>query len=159
MFLISSCNCLCAIYWSQVLSWEWRCSWCSADRRCSNYIWVIHNFITKWCASYIRDLTDSTFIDATMWHQGQAGKLKYFGTRPNWAVSYIAYTKFHLPRPVFHSPGQIFTRIGERASASFPACGVILCIRMPQANETMLQFSHWLGTYTKWSLDYKCISQ
>ena len=48
--------------------------------------------------------------------------LKNFGTRPNWAVSYIAYTKFHLPRPVFHSPGQIFTRIGERASTSFQAC-------------------------------------
>ena len=25
--------------------WEWRCSWSSADRRCSNYIWVINNFI------------------------------------------------------------------------------------------------------------------
>ena len=22
---LSSCNCFCAIYWSQVLSWEWRC--------------------------------------------------------------------------------------------------------------------------------------
>ena len=52
----------------------------------------------------------------------QAGKLKFFGTRPNWVVSYIAYTKFHSPRPVFHSPGKIFTRIGERASASFTAC-------------------------------------
>ena len=52
----------------------------------------------------------------------QAGKLNFFGTRPNWAVSYIAYTKFHLPRPVFHSPDQIFTRIGKRASPSFPAC-------------------------------------
>ena len=31
--------------WSQVLSWEWRCSWSSTDRRCSNYIWVIANFI------------------------------------------------------------------------------------------------------------------
>ena len=51
----------------------------------------------------------------------QAEKLNFFGTHPNWAVSYIAYTKFHLPRPVFHSPGQSFTRIGERASASFPA--------------------------------------
>ena len=27
MFLISSCRCLCAIHWSQVLSREWRCSW------------------------------------------------------------------------------------------------------------------------------------
>ena len=52
----------------------------------------------------------------------QAGKLKLFGTRPNWVVSYIAYIKFHSPRPVFRSPGQIFTRIGERASANFPAC-------------------------------------
>ena len=31
MSLGSSCSCLCAIYWSQVLSWEWRCSWSSAD--------------------------------------------------------------------------------------------------------------------------------
>ena len=52
----------------------------------------------------------------------QAGKLKFFGTRPNWVVSYVAYTKFHSPRPVFHLPGKIFTRIGERGSASFPAC-------------------------------------
>ena len=52
----------------------------------------------------------------------QAGKLKFFGTHPNWEVSYIAYTKFYSPRPVFHSLGQIFTRISEWASASFPAC-------------------------------------
>ena len=45
MFLVSSCSCLRSIYWSQVLSWEWRCSWSSADRRCSNYIWVINKFI------------------------------------------------------------------------------------------------------------------
>ena len=35
------CDCLCPVPWSQVLSREWRCSWRSADRRCSNYIWVI----------------------------------------------------------------------------------------------------------------------
>ena len=51
----------------------------------------------------------------------QAVKLKIFGTRPKCGVSYIAFTKFHSPRPVFHSPSQIFTRIGERPSASFPA--------------------------------------
>ena len=28
-----------------MLSREWRCSWSSADRRCSNYIWVINNSI------------------------------------------------------------------------------------------------------------------
>ena len=33
----SSCNDLCPIHWSQVLSWE--------CRRCSNYIWVIDSFI------------------------------------------------------------------------------------------------------------------
>ena len=55
MFLFLSCSCLCPIHWSQVLRWKWRCSWSSADRRCSNYICVINTFITFQCASYIRD--------------------------------------------------------------------------------------------------------
>ena len=57
MFLVLACSCLCSIYWRQVLSGEWRCSWSSADRRCSNYIWVINNLIAYNSASYIRDLT------------------------------------------------------------------------------------------------------
>ena len=32
IFLVSSCSCLCAIYWSLVLSEEWRCGWSSANR-------------------------------------------------------------------------------------------------------------------------------
>ena len=40
-----------------MFSREWRCSWSSADRRCSNYIGVIDNFIAYWGASYIRDFT------------------------------------------------------------------------------------------------------
>ena len=61
MFLISSGSCLCSIQWSQVLSREWRCSWSSADRRCSNYIWVIDNFIAYNGDAYIRDLTVDRF--------------------------------------------------------------------------------------------------
>ena len=57
MFLVLSCTCLCPIYWSHVSSWEWRCSWSNADRRCSNYIWVTNNIIAHKGASYIRDLT------------------------------------------------------------------------------------------------------
>ena len=49
--------CICQIYCSQVLSREWRCSWSSADRRCSNYIWVINNLMAYEGASYIRDST------------------------------------------------------------------------------------------------------
>ena len=46
-----------------MLSWEWRWSWSSADRRCSNYIWVINNFIANSGASYIKrfDGTQSTY--------------------------------------------------------------------------------------------------
>ena len=40
-----------------MLSREWRCSWIRADRRCSNYIWVINNFIALSWVSYIRCLT------------------------------------------------------------------------------------------------------
>ena len=46
MFLVSFCNYLCPIHWNQVLSRKWRCSWRSADRRCSNYIWVLNNNIS-----------------------------------------------------------------------------------------------------------------
>ena len=57
MILISSWSRLCPILWSPVLSREWRCCWSSADRRCSNYIWVVDNLIAYYGASYIRDLT------------------------------------------------------------------------------------------------------
>ena len=40
-----------------VLGWNWRCSWSSANRRCSNYIWVINNFIAYLGVTYIRDFT------------------------------------------------------------------------------------------------------
>ena len=57
MFLVSPCSCLCPIHWSQVSSWEWRCSWSSADRRCSNHIRVINNYIAYYGAAYIRSFT------------------------------------------------------------------------------------------------------
>ena len=57
------CSCLCPIHWKQVLSWEWRCSWSLACRRCSNYIWVINKFITYYGAPYIRGLTVSALFE------------------------------------------------------------------------------------------------
>ena len=57
MLLVTACSCLNQICWSQVVRWEWRCSWSSADRRCSNYIWVINNLFAYQSASYIRDST------------------------------------------------------------------------------------------------------
>ena len=63
--------------WSQVLSWEWRCGWSSADRRCSNYIWVINNFIAYKGATYTRcftvlihDLTDCYSFADRCWKKG-----------------------------------------------------------------------------------------
>ena len=57
MILLSSCSCFCPIHWSQLLSRQWRCSWGSADRWCSNYIWVISKSIAYQGASYIRYMT------------------------------------------------------------------------------------------------------
>ena len=57
-----SCSCLCSIHWSHVLSGEWRCSWSSVDKRCSNYILVINKFIAFKGASYIRGLTAHVFV-------------------------------------------------------------------------------------------------
>ena len=61
-------SCLCPIYWSHVLSRKWRCSWSSADRRCSNYIWVINNLIAHKGASAIRDLTVGLFKVSLVFH-------------------------------------------------------------------------------------------
>ena len=57
MFPVPSCSCLCPIHWIQVSSREWRCCWSSADRRSSNYIWVINDFIAYLCAAYIIGFT------------------------------------------------------------------------------------------------------
>ena len=62
MFLVSSCSHLCSIHWRRALSWEWRFSWSSANRRCSNYIWVFNNFIAYFGAPYIRDLKVCHFL-------------------------------------------------------------------------------------------------
>ena len=75
MFLVSSCSCLCPIQWGQVLSREWRCSWSSADRRCSNYIWVIDNVIACQGASYIRDLTVHAFLGTHQKYECTRAKL------------------------------------------------------------------------------------
>ena len=53
MILVSSCSCLRPNHWSQVLSREWRCSRSSADRRCSDYIWLTNKFAYLG-TSYIR---------------------------------------------------------------------------------------------------------
>ena len=42
----SSCCCRCSFHWNQGgFKREWRCSWSSTDRRCSNYIRVISNLL------------------------------------------------------------------------------------------------------------------
>ena len=72
MFLVSSCNCLCPIRWSQVSNRKWRCSWSSADKRCSNYIWVINNVIAYWNASYIRDLMVYKYYVNMLFHSSSS---------------------------------------------------------------------------------------
>ena len=67
MFLVLSCRCLCPIHWSQVLSRELRSSWSCADRRCSNYIWVINNFFAYKGATYIADVLISNEIHYVNW--------------------------------------------------------------------------------------------
>ena len=85
MFLVSSCSCLCPIQWSQMLIREWRCSWSSADRRCSNYIWVIDNFITtkvpliletwRYCLSNHQTKESSkSFVSRYIWWHGLADR-------------------------------------------------------------------------------------
>ena len=68
-FLVLSCSCLCPIHWSQMLSWEWRCSWSSVDRRCSNFIWAINKFMTSKGSSYIKGLTVTEIQSRDIYYQ------------------------------------------------------------------------------------------
>ena len=89
MILFSSCISLCPIYWSRVLSREWRSIWSSADWRCSNYIWVINNLIAYRGAPYIRDLTVVIY-----WAEWSANVTSMWVTRgvtiPSWNGSSLA---------------------------------------------------------------------
>ena len=112
MFLVSSCSCLCQIHWSQVLSREWRRSWSSADRRCSNSIWVINNFIANWGAAYSRGVTvtELTFNNYNMWfgdfHKVCDLKCTFLVVvkidRP--IPSRLLYLTLHLHHPLPNSP-------------------------------------------------------
>ena len=66
MFLVSLCFYLCLIHWRHVLSREWRCSWSSADRLCSNYIWVINNLIAYKGATYIIDFKGNSRVNCSL---------------------------------------------------------------------------------------------
>ena len=87
MLLVSSRSGLWPLHWNQALSREWSCRWSSADRRCSNYIWVINNFIAYHGTSYVRDLT------VIQWNlYNKTGK------------TLLKTHKFH------HLPGTVFTK-------------------------------------------------
>ena len=87
MCLVSSRSCLRSIHWSQLLSWEWRCCWSSADRRCSNYIWVINNFITYWGENYIRGFTVIIFIIVACDCLSMSIFNCAFGVRHGWTIT------------------------------------------------------------------------
>ena len=66
MFLVSACSCLCAIYWSQVLSGEWRCSWSSAGDAPTISEWPTNWLPTK--VSFILktwQYSDMYFVDCS----------------------------------------------------------------------------------------------
>ena len=58
MFVVSSSWCFRPIHWNQVLSREWRCSWSSTDRRCSNCILMIQQLHCLLRCAYTRGLTE-----------------------------------------------------------------------------------------------------
>ena len=91
MFLVSSCSCLRSTHWSQVISWEWKCCWSSADRRCSNYIWVINNFITYQGATYIRGFTLASAPEVLMWIETYVNNKQFLGI-----VFWTWLNQFHL---------------------------------------------------------------
>ena len=69
-----------------MLSRERSCSWSSADRRCSNYIWMIDNFIAYQCAAYIRDLRYVRNIDLDDNLPRMSNKTRQSRNETRWAL-------------------------------------------------------------------------
>ena len=69
-----------------MLSWEWRCSWSSADRRCSSYIWVINNFIAYLGATYIRGFTIIFCCTQEAWGGGHKANFLCSDIFPNFQI-------------------------------------------------------------------------
>ena len=92
MVFVSSWSCLCAIHWSQMFSREWTCTWSSADKCCSDYIWVINNSITYNGAAYIRSFTPYirglTEFFVVIW--------KFIKHVKGWISSKLFWTKLQL---------------------------------------------------------------
>ena len=96
--LVLSCGCLRPIHLSQMLSLEWRYSRSRAKRRCSNYIWVINNFIAYKGATYIRSLTVRVFLLQAI----MANTCRYihpweqmlYNEPYNWNIKIVAVTIF-----------------------------------------------------------------
>ena len=68
----------------------------------------------KWPNPNIIGICSHCVLDRPLfeWNQVlQCGKLNFWSTRPKTDAPYMFYTKFHLPRPVFHSPSSKCTRI------------------------------------------------
>ena len=117
MILLLSCGRLCPIFWSQVLSREWRCSWSSADRRCSNYIWVIDNLIVYEGASYIRDMTVYVIqtlnllwpSDVIWWHRSRSASAQVMACCLTAPSDYQNQCLLLMSEVLWYSPKNYFT--------------------------------------------------
>ena len=69
-----------------------RCSWCSADRLCSNYIWVINNVIANYSVIYLRGLTVCNFS----FH-----RLKTFFRHPIWCTKIELFSMVNYKSNLF----------------------------------------------------------
>ena len=111
----SSCSYLCPVHWSQLWSREWKCSWSSANRRCSNYIWVINNFIVYLGASYNRGLTVVIFILISRRDVLSIScECQKFGRRPHWSSVNISSSNGLAPSGNKPLSEPMFTQIYVR---------------------------------------------
>ena len=119
--LVSSCSCLCPIHWRQLSSREWRCSWSSADRRCSNYIWAINNFIADWGATYIRGFTVTHLPPGQNGRHSGRRNFKFIFLNENDRISIQFSLKFSPRSPIDNKPALIqimaWSRTGDKPLA------------------------------------------
>ena len=84
---------------NQVLSREWGCSWSSGKRQCSNYIWVINNFIAYYVVSYIWGFT---VFALSIINKHWDGTILHMEQKESFNISYISYQGCWWPGDTSH---------------------------------------------------------
>ena len=153
MFYLSSCNCLCWTHCSQVENEKWN----GVDRRCSNYIWVINNFIAHSGVAYISGLTLCKCVMHVMWFSLRCNRTTNYSEGVNYfnhRVQHGKTTITDLPLKSFHTMSNINKRTVYRGKSKWSITKNVIFMTTLWHENALHIAVHLHECYGKWMNPY-----